>query len=84
MRILQPLLNVSFTFAGNVSHWHEYPTFHALKVMTSTSLLYLLPHYILSASAAGVATEAQSKLHELDFLQKMHIESPQHPGSTLR
>lgn len=35
---------------------------------------------ILSASAAGVATEAQSKLHELDFLQKMRIESPQHPG----
>lgn len=45
MRILQPLLNVSFTFSGNVSHWHEHPTFHALKVMTSTSLLYLLPHY---------------------------------------
>ncbi len=42
--------------------------------------LALLRSNILSTSAAGVATEAQSKLHELDFLGLMHAKSPQHPG----
>ncbi|KAJ3017219.1 hypothetical protein NUW54_g641 [Trametes sanguinea] len=35
---------------------------------------------MIERSAVEVATEAQNQLHEVDYLRKMQVTSPQHPG----
>ncbi|KAJ2989274.1 hypothetical protein NUW54_g8838 [Trametes sanguinea] len=41
---------------------------------------YEHPSYCALKVLTKVATEAQNKLHEVDYLRKMQVTSPQHPG----
>ena len=60
------------------------PNISALKLMTSqipsSFSCYCWLLISPNISPLGVATEAQGKLHELEFLQQIRNQSPHHPG----